>query len=245
METWGVEASTWDVIGILLTAGALLAGGVAALVAALQYRASQDARLDQSRPYVILTAAPSPASRAFIDLVLANVGNGPAYDVTIDVDPPFVTSKDENGFKLKDARVFNQPIPMLPPHYDVRMFFDSALERGDRDDLPERFEARISYNDGHGHRWTDELSTIDAGLQKGMLYTEIYGVHHAAKALREIQKDTKKLASSAGVVEATVETRADREQRDAEARERHEEMVRKFEERQQQEQVTKAEGQAD
>lgn len=231
-ETWGIAASTWDVVGTLLTAGGLLFAGVAAFVAVLQHRATAQARLDQARPYVILSAVESPIDRIFIDLELANVGNGPAYDVTIKVTPPFVTSRDEAGHELRNARIFSEPIPMLAPHYTVRMFFDSVLERHERDDLPERFEALISYRDASGHAWTDELNIVDVALQKGLIYTEVYGIHHAAKALREIQKHAKKLGDKAGKVDATTETRKARDERETKNRRDHEARVRRYEEQQ-------------
>lgn len=230
-ETWGVPASTWDVIGTLLTGGGLLAAGIAAVVAVLQHRASGQARRDQARPYVILSAVESPVERAVIDLKLENVGNGPAYDVTIKVTPPFVTSTDEAGHELRNARIFTEPIPMLAPHYSVTMWFDSAFTREGKD-LPDRFEARISYRDASGQSWIDELNIIDVAMQKGMIYSPVYGIHHAAKALREMQKDTKKLAAKAGTVEATIETRDERDARAAKAREEHEERARVWEERQ-------------
>lgn len=210
--TWGLPASTWDVVGTLLTGGGLLAAGIAAIVAVLQHRATGRARLDQARPYVILSAVESAIDRSFIDLQLANVGNGPAYDVKIKVTPPFVTAMDERGHEIRNARIFNEPIPMLAPRYSTTMFFDSGYERQGKD-LPERFEARITYRDSSGHKWTDELNIVDVNIQKGLVYTETYGIHHAAKALREMQKHTKKLADKAGVVDATIESRSDRDAR--------------------------------
>lgn len=228
-ETWGVAASTWDVVGTLLTGGGLFFAGIAAVMAVLQHRAAGQARLDQSRPYVMLSAIESAVERSFIDLKLENVGNGPAYDVTITVTPPFVTSRDEAGHELRNARLFNEPTPMLAPHAAVTMFFDSAVDRFGKD-LPDRFEARISYRDAAGHKWTDELNIVDAGMQNGLIYAEVYGVHHAAKALREIQKDTKKLAGKAGVVDATIESREERDTRLTARRAAQAERVRHYEE---------------
>ena len=231
-ETWGVSASTWDVVGTLLTGGGLLFGGIAAVVAVLQHRAAGQARLDQARPYVILSAVENRVDRFIIDLELANVGNGPAYDVTINVTPPFVTSTDESGHEIRRARIFNEPVPMLAPHASVRMFFDSAFARFEKKDLPSRFEARISYRDATGHAWANELNIVDVAIQEGLTYSSEYGIHHAAAALREIQKDTKKLAAKAGTVDATIETRDERTARQAQLREAQQDRTRRHEEQQ-------------
>jgi hypothetical protein len=210
-DVWGLAPAEWAVIGVLLTGGGLLAAGVAAFIAARQYSQNKDVRLDQSRPYVLVTAEPSAVSRHFIEIVIQNVGAGPARNVCIKVTPPLRAARHNAQHSLENARVFTEAIDMLPPGFQIRMHFDSALERYGQD-LPPRHVAQVTYSDGHGH-WWDERNVLDMELQRGMLFTEEYNAHHAAKALREIAKTLKGASVLDGVIEAVVEDRATRRDR--------------------------------
>ena len=152
-DVWGLSPAEWEVIGVLLTGGGLFAAGVAAFIAARQLGQAKDVRLDRSRPYVLVTAQPSPVSRHLIDVIIQNVGAGPARDVRIKVTPPLRAARHNEKHSLENARVFNEPIPMLPPGFEIRTFFDSAIERNGRDDLPTRHEAQVAYNDGLRRFW--------------------------------------------------------------------------------------------
>ncbi len=216
-QVWGLTELQWNVVGVLSTAGALIIAGVAAMIAARQYaqgetlrreqakeaertrvahaKQSEDARLDRARPYVLLTAERGETSSHLLDIVLSNIGAGPARDVTITVDPPLKRARDDVQYPLHKARVFTEPIEMLPPGFRQRMFFDSAIERHADPKLPSRHRVKVKYHDGHDHHWEEE-STLDLDLMSGVLFTETYGLHHIGKSLREIEKSLKTQASA-------------------------------------------------
>ena len=125
---------------MLTTAGALIATALTAYIASRQYRQgekirrehaeqAEQARLDQARPYVLLTVDAAEVSVHLIDLVLSNVGVGPARDVRITVTPPLARANETTSYPLHKARVFTEPIEMLPPGFQQRIFFDSAADR--------------------------------------------------------------------------------------------------------------------
>ncbi len=123
---------------------------------------------------------------------------------------------------------------MLPPRYRLRTFFDSAIERNGAEGsgLPDTHEVTIEYHDGRGNSWREQ-SVLDMTIHDGLLFTEEYGVHHAARALREIKdvlKKSKTLHQSP--IEVAVEARSEhvdrvRAERE-EQRRRHEEMVERM-----------------
>lgn len=215
-EVLGLAPETWDVIGVIVTAGAFFVGSLVGLVAYFQLRQSRDAQRDQARPYVMLTVEPSAVSFGFLELKLQNVGRGPAYDVAIKADPPFVRSdeltqsgKPELGGKkhkklLAQTRMFREPIEMLPPGFAMTTFFDSMVDRCKvEDQLPSHHKVTLSYRDrDRQDRWRlrspamyVETHVIDLDLYHDMQYLEVYGIHHAAKALREMKtmwKETNK-----------------------------------------------------
>ncbi|MER6936675.1 hypothetical protein ABTX24_21545 [Nocardioides sp. NPDC127514] len=188
-----------------------------------------ESALDQSRPYVLLTVEMSTISSSLLDLVVENVGAGPAFDVKIAVDPPLRRAKEEAGHELANARLFREPVPMLPPRYRLRTFFDSGIDRHSAEaDLPDTHDVTIEYNDGRGNSW-QERSVLDMTILEGLLFTNEYGVHHAAEALREIRDLLKRSKTMQSPVAVTVEGRddyLDRIRAEREERERQHEELR-------------------
>lgn len=189
-DVFGLRPEVWDVIGTIVTSLAFLAAAAAAWVAYRQLKANQAARLDQSRPYVMVTADNNPSNPHILDVVIQNVGNGPARDVSISVDPPLKRAKGGEGYELANSRLFTEPIPVLPPDFKMRTFFDTAIDRNGAE-VPATHGVTLSYHDGHGHRW-DESSVLDFSLHDGLLYTETYTIHHIGKALRDMLAVLKK-----------------------------------------------------
>ena len=118
----------------------------------------------------------------------------------------------------------------MPPGYDLRTFFDNMRERHNTD-LPKRYTFTVSYDDGHGHSWT-EANVVDLGLLDDLLFTEVFSVHHVAKTLRELEKHLKGARLLKGYISATVETRQERADREEREWAEHEEMVRLMREQQ-------------
>jgi hypothetical protein len=74
---------------------------LAALYAARQVRIAREqaaetrqAQLEASRPYVIVTIEPSGASRHLFDLVVKNIGQRPALNASITLDPSPVRASE-------------------------------------------------------------------------------------------------------------------------------------------------------
>jgi hypothetical protein len=120
---------------------------------------------------------------------------------------------------------------MIPPHHAMRMFLDSGPDRAEHPDLEDRYDVRVRYGDERTESW-DETCKLDLGIRTGMTNLTTYGMHHAAKALRDIDKSLKSMAKSAGKVEATVESRAERDVRLAEIREHRKRLMATVEEAQ-------------
>jgi hypothetical protein len=223
----GIDKDHWDLIATVATTIGFAFGAVAVVIALRQYQQAQRIHREQTRPYMVITAEPSPASMTFVDLVIRNLGTTPAYDLEIEVTPRLERAREDMGFEIAEARVFNDRISMWAPGYEFRQYFDSHIERqgvqqarekAGEEPLPNTFTATLSYYgspaDRRGRRevpWV-EKQVIDVEIGKGTVYTEIYGLHHAAKALREIETLVKK-AKLDGPREVVVEGRNERNAR--------------------------------
>ena len=225
-EFLGVSVDTWNAVGSIATAVGVLIAAAAGVVAAVQLLYQRQARLDQNRPYVLLSLERDEAAFANLNFRIRNVGAGPAHNVRIMADPPLQRAREVDGMPLAGVRYFNETIPMMPPGYELVSWFDSVIERNEADvELPDRYTFTISYEDGHGHSWT-ETTVEDLAMLNDLLFMERYTMHHAAKALREIRDVVKRSPLAKGQVQATVESRDDRNQR---VRREREDLVRRHE----------------
>lgn len=223
MDTaWGLTATQWAAVAALGTAATALIAFVTAWLVLGQLRAARrqltdarSAQAEQERPYVIVFIDTSEASPQLMDLVVQNVGKTPAWNVRIHLDPPPVRAQETPGLKLANARLFNEPLPLLPPGRTIRAFFDSAIDRKGAD-LPTEYRVRVTYENLAGERWEEE-SVLDLDTLRGAMFTEIFGMHHLAKAVREMSKHLGKasILGQRGWVETdtAIEARVDRNER--------------------------------
>ncbi|WP_124818822.1 hypothetical protein [Micromonospora ureilytica] len=173
-----------------------------------QRKQALDAALDQSRPYVFLSFELSPISFNLIDLIVQNAGSGPAFDVKLKVDPPLRRANEVDGHEIAKARIFTEPMPILPPHFRLRPHFDSANERHNSNEgLPETHDVTIEYHDGRGNSWR-ESAKLDLSVAAGLLFAEEYGIHHTAQALRDIRDLLKRSKLLNSPIAVTVEDRS-------------------------------------
>jgi hypothetical protein len=80
---------------------------------------------------------------------------------------------------------------MLPPGRQVKAFFDAAQDRKGKG-LPMRYDVEVGLKDYRGRPQEIQRCVIDLEHLYGLTNISEYGIHDAAKALREIQKSVKK-----------------------------------------------------
>lgn len=221
----GLSGDAWSAVGSIGSAGALLIGAGAAVVATLEYLSGRQSRRDQERPYMILTVEPSEAGQTFMEISVRNIGSTPAHDLRIEVDPPFQQAVTDEP-PLDQARIFTETIEFWPPGHELRFFFDSHIHRNGKG-LPTVHRATLTYSDGRRRLWKKptpwtETSVVDLDLHAGTTYLETYGIHAAAKALREIRtlldRSTVVKNGELNVVTETRDERSDRLRSQAEVR---------------------------
>ncbi|GAA4473499.1 hypothetical protein GCM10023170_094700 [Phytohabitans houttuyneae] len=138
---------------------------------------------------------PSEVSNHLIDLVVKNFGTTGARDVMPTSNPKLKHSIG-TGKETEDVWMFDR-LPLLAPGQEWRTFFDSGLSRKETD-LPARYELALNFNDMRGRKVDPVESVLDLSMYTGRMWTEIYTIHHAAKALREIEKSVKQWGERTG-----------------------------------------------
>jgi hypothetical protein len=219
---WGLTQTGWTAVAALAAGATLVVAVVAALyarrqilIAHQQNEDNRNAAIEADRPYVIVSLESGETSRHFVDLIVRNIGRRPALEVRISLDPAPIRANEVRGAELAKMRLLNEPIAQIAPGQELRAFFDSQIERADKPDLPTAHTASLNYRDSAGREYT-ESAVVDVAALKGVMYSEVYTIHHAATQLKEIATILKKSGPLNGAtlsVDAAVEPRQAREER--------------------------------
>lgn len=167
----------------------------AALYARAQVSEGKQARkqaasleVERSQPNVVMYTEPSSASQVLVDLVIKNYGLTAAFDVRTDLEPALERTGRAGG--VAEVVAVPEVIPFLAPGQEWRTLWDNGLARKDSG-LPDRHEGFIRYRGIEGAERESPV-VLDWSIYKTRRWVELRTVHHAAKALEEIQRNQKK-----------------------------------------------------
>ncbi len=68
-----------------------------------------------------------------LDLCLENLGNSGAENLTLEVNPPFLSSFDQYGHSIHNLKVFTDGVPLFPPHYKLVIPIDMLIHHYSND----------------------------------------------------------------------------------------------------------------
>lgn len=225
MDTFlSLTATEWTGIYALLTAGLLLVAILAAWYAHRQWKvaraqavAQRLAQMETLRPFVTVTVEPSPASMKMFDLVVRNVGQRPAQDVRIQIDPPPVRALEEKNksFEISKMKMLTEPIAQIAPGQEIGALYDSHVARKGREDLPTRHQAEVTYLDSGNEKYQGTF-TLDLDALRGMLYADVGTIHTLSQATESIAKTLKSsdlIGKGSLAVQAVVQSQDEHEKR--------------------------------
>lgn len=188
-----------------ITAGATLAIAALTLFLLLENRTLRKAG---STPELVAYLSPHPDGHGGIEFVLANVGSGPAFDVT------FSLEYDDADFEAHDVMVLNDrdrmPISVIPQDAQQRALFGISFvlygnTNGKSIGPLKPFKVLINYSDIFGRKQVRER-TIDirqfAGLHGLLAKSNAY---KAAQSLESIDKHLASLSKQAARFSAFVD----------------------------------------
>ncbi|NKG19808.1 hypothetical protein [Paeniglutamicibacter terrestris] len=148
-----------------------------------------DIELKKAEPFVV--AHMEQGAAAYVqDFVIKNYGQTPAYDVVVKSNPSLMRSASATGSEVELVAI-PKIIPYLAPGQEWRTLWDVVHSRVKNPALTEAHDVTVSFKGTDG---TDLKSTaiLDWGLMKSKRFLQIYGMHDLAKAMRDINKRTKK-----------------------------------------------------
>lgn len=180
------DPPSWSALAACITATVAI---IAASIAWGQIRQAIKTRRAQAQPYVAVFVEPTNVSQQFIDLIVRNMGNTAAERIKINIEPAPQRSDGAGGVEAVD---YPREIKTLVPGQEWRTLWDISTARS-KLDLPSRHVASVEfYGPAQKRKKFKYQYDLDWRFYIGRQWVEEYGVHHAAKALREIEKQMKK-----------------------------------------------------
>ncbi|MCY3882147.1 MAG: hypothetical protein OXG61_08515 [Chloroflexi bacterium] len=210
--------------GVIVAATVVIASSALASLW-LNWRLSQDNRALRkagTEPEVVAYLAPDPRSGFFLDLVLENVGQGPACDVEYFVDAePVDFAKHE--VKYVPARTARKIKSLLPQGQRVSRFIGvgNRLYSEDEEARLQPFRVTVWYSTLRGTRIGPKEYVIDVAELGGSAQVDP-GEERIAQSLEKIEKHLDHFASGFQRLHVETMTTAERRQQDQERRARWE-----------------------
>jgi hypothetical protein len=197
-------AGTW--VAAFAALGTLGVAVWAAFYAKKQLDESQEMRLAQTRPYVVVSIGVE--QQMLFMLVVENVGKVPAQNVRVQFDELPQSSIRE----LDDLRLLKEAIPTMPPGHRYRAYWESALvvfSEKEPYPYPMSYQVEVSYEDQQGHSFGPERHILDFRVYEGQAQGP-KGLGELVKAVEAIAKQQKQWAQKGLRVRASNQDKAER-----------------------------------
>jgi hypothetical protein len=161
----------------------------------VQVREARRLREEQAQPYVVAYLDPSAGGAWVIDLVIKNLGSTAATDVSVVMEPPpqraIDSDRDGEGLSIPES------ISLLIPGQEWRTLWDTTFKRHDSG-LPQKYTTTVAFKDSRDREKFKFKFVLDWGTVMNRELVTTYGLHDAAKALREMNKTVKNWSEGAG-----------------------------------------------
>lgn len=176
---------------------------IAAIFAGYQVKEARRTREAQSQPFVMVDIQPSRVWQNLLMLVVENIGMTLAQDVKITFTPALATSLADSA--LPQSVLLRDGIPALPPRRRIEVLFDVSHDRLAAK-LPLRHDVVVTFKDHRGRDQEPLRYVVDLTFLYDLESVGERNLHHAAKALEEVNKTLKSWSSTRGL---QVSTRSD------------------------------------
>lgn len=217
--TWDI--TDWTAVTGLATVALFLTAVATAIVALRQLHNERQGRADDledarvarhetQRAYVSADFELNPGHDHVIDFVVRNSGQTAAKDVAFEWDIEPVRAVDLHQ-PFSGVRLLHG-IPTLAPGREIRILFDTTIERYNQQELPESYKLTVVYTDVFGAEHRDRF-VLDTHLYVGANMVKSNGLHEVGEFLKAISKSP----LLGRRPELTIERREDRDAREAAA----------------------------
>jgi len=144
----------------------------------------------QTEPKVSVTIQPREEWIKLIDMVIQNIGLGPAYNIKFEINPDFEYMK---GKFLSELGFMKNGLKYLAPNQKLQFFLTSMIENFE-EKTKKPFEIRVTYQNNIGKTYKD-VYMIDFSQLMGLSQLgEKPPLYKIAKNVEEIKEDIHNLS---------------------------------------------------
>lgn len=218
IEHYGLEAAVKGVIIMYLDflnensgAFAVIFSAVVAIAtlvyAILTWRLVSETRKlreAQTEPKISVTIQPREEWINFIDMIIQNIGLGPAYNIKFEINYDFEYAK---GKFLSELNFMKKGLKYLAPNQKVQFFLTSMVENFE-EKIKTPFEIKVNYQNSVGKTYGDNY-TIDISELVGLIQLGEPPLHKIAKNIENMQQDIHNLCTGFHRIKAIVYTKSD------------------------------------
>lgn len=165
----------------------------------------------QTEPHMSIAIEPRDDSIGIIDLIVQNIGLGPAYNVTFDIQPDFDLTETS---KLSEIGVFKYGLKYFAPGQKRKMFLTSMYQ-GYKEKIKTQLHVGIRYNNGANSNYFSTYILDFSELDK-MVSVGTPPLYQIAKSMDNIDSNISHLASGFSKLKVINYTEDELQQKDIE-----------------------------
>jgi hypothetical protein len=205
-----MSSGGWTGLGACVTA---LVAVFAAVIGLRQLLEARRLREEQAQPQVVVFLDGSENDELQVDLVIKNFGLTTATDVRVKFSQALESA---NLSAHKSMKIISTPevIPTLVPGQEWRTYWDFTQARAEAA-LPMRYGVEATFRDQTGARSFRYEFDLDWQplMDRGLI--NVYRIHHAAAALRDIRQMLKDAQAFGGAINVVSRNGDKRDQRES------------------------------
>ena len=163
-------------------------------------------RKAQTEPKLSISLENNKVAFGFVDLVIKNIGYGPAYNISFKVEPDFEYQKGEF---LSELGLIKHGIKYLAPQQEYRFFLTSLVGKFD-EFKNERFSIFAKYYDALENQFEDTF-LIEFSHFEGLSQLGSPPLPEIAKELKKISDNLNRIVTGSSGVRVIIFTQKDLE----------------------------------
>lgn len=163
---------------------------------------TREMREAQTEPNISVVVRPREEWINFMDMIIQNLGYGPAYNISFDVSPDFECRKGEY---LSQLGFMKSGLKYLAPNQKMQFFLTSMVEDSEQK-AKKSFEIRVEYQNRVGKAYAERFM-IDFSEYIGLLQLGEPPMYKIAKNIDRIWKDIHNLSTGFNRIKAIVYTK--------------------------------------
>jgi hypothetical protein len=179
-------------------------------------------RQAQTEPKISISIQPKEEFISFIDMVIQNIGLGPAYDIRFELRKDF---EYEKGKFLSELNLIKTGVKYLAPNQKYQFFFTSMVDNFD-EKVRQSFEIKVGYRNSVGKNF-ENTYTIGFSELIGLTRLGEPSLYKIAKNIEKMQQDISKLVSGFHRIKTIVYTTNDIKEEEKQLLEQYNERQRK------------------